>query len=83
MLYKKYHRSYVRQFKKGTKVKYRYRCDNGTETIIGKVIIEPFIYRSSITRRKYCWIELELPDGYLKLIDDKGIIITGKVEAVN
>ena len=70
MLYKKYHRNFVRQFKEGTKVKYRY--DDGTETIIGEVIIEPFIYRSSITRIKYCWIELELPDGYLKIIDDKG-----------
>ena len=81
MLYKKYHRSYVRQFKKGTKVKYRY--DNGTKTIIGKVIIEPFIYRSSITRRKYCWIELELPDGFLKIIDETGRKLTGNVEAVN
>lgn len=46
MLYKKYHRNFIRQFKKGTKVKYRY--DNGTETIIGKVITEPYYVGGTI-----------------------------------
>ena len=77
MLYKKYHRNFVRQFKKGTKIKYRYK--EGTETI-ERVVTKPFIYRSSIKRKKYCWIELELSNGYLKIIDDKGRKITGYVE---
>ena len=70
MLYKKYHRDFVKRFKNG--VKYRY--NDGIENIIEEVIIEPFIYWCSIEFFiKFCWIELELPDGYLKLIDEKGI----------
>ena len=68
MLYKKYHRNFVKRFRKG--VKYRY--NDYVENIIDEVIIEPFIYWCSITRYKYCWIELERPNGYLKLIDEKG-----------
>lgn len=79
MLYKKYHRDFVKQFKKGTKVRYWY--DDGTRTIIDKVIVEPFIYQSSITRRKYCWIEVELVDGYLKIIDDRGRKPAGMMDA--
>lgn len=70
MLYKKYHRNFVKRFKNG--VKYRY--NDGIENIIEEVIIEPFIYWCSIEFFiKFCWIELERPDGYLKLIDEKGI----------
>ena len=39
MLYKKYHRNFVRQFKKGTKVKFK----NYNSFIIGKVSSEPIV----------------------------------------
>lgn len=36
MLYKKYHRNYIRQFKEGTRFKYNYKCYTYT------VIKEPY-----------------------------------------
>ena len=67
MLYKKYHRNFVRQFKEGIKV--RYWAWNEKEPIISEVVSRPTIYKSVIPS---CWIEVELVQRCLMLIDDKG-----------
>ena len=67
MLYKKYHRNFVRQFKEGTKVKYWVWIEN--ESTISEVVSSPTIYKSVIPS---CWIEVELAHRCLMLIDDKG-----------
>lgn len=41
MLYKKYHRNYIRQFKKGAKVTYK---NNSQYEVVEIVIKEPFIF---------------------------------------
>ena len=45
MLYKKYHRSYVKQFKKGTKIVYRGK----NREMKFEVVREPFIYNCYYT----------------------------------
>lgn len=61
MLYKKYHRNFVKQFKIGAKFKYIF--SNGTEVII-KVIKKPTALLRSV--------ELEVGDGFFAIIDLKG-----------
>ena len=61
MLYKKYHRSYVRQFKRGT----NFAIGSGESYCTGKVINDPFYMFSSVYivgDTKHLWI-LVLPGG--------------------
>lgn len=60
MLYKKYHRNYVKQFKKGTKI----AIGSGEDYYSGKVVNDPFYMYSSvyIGDIKHLWI-LVLPSG--------------------
>ena len=60
MLYKKYHRNYVRQFKRETK----FAIGSGESYCSGKVINEPFYMYNSIYigDSKHAWI-LVLPNG--------------------
>lgn len=68
MLYKKYHRNFVRQFKEGTKIRYRLWIEK--EPIISEVVSRPTIFKSV---NPSCYkIELELTYRYLRLIDDRG-----------
>lgn len=84
MLYKKYHRSYVSQFKKGTII-----LDEDYEEETGKeleeeVSVEPYIcsdeFQISNENYYYCWIELVVSDEvFIKrnivVIDEKGKIV--------
>lgn len=67
MLYKKYHRNFVRQFKEGTKV--RYGMWNKDGPIISEVVSRPAIYKSV---NPSCYIRLELTYVYLRVIDGRG-----------
>ena len=60
MLYKKYHRNFVSQFKIGARFKFRF--SNGTEDII-EVIKKPYICDRVV--------ELEVVDGFFAIIDLK------------
>ena len=76
MLYKKYHRNFVRQFKEGTKVRYWEWIEN--EPIISEVVSRPAIYKSV---NPSCYkILLELTYKNLRIIDDRGRKL--KVEAI-
>ena len=76
MLYKKYHRSYVRQFKKGTII-----LDEDYEDY--KVSVEPYICydRFKFSFPNYYWIELvgSACDGFITrnivVINEKGRIV--------
>lgn len=77
MLYKKYHRNYVRRFKKGAKV--RYWCWIEPDPIISEVVNEEptIIYQSQLGYR----IHIGLTHRFLKIIDDRGRIL--RVEVIN
>jgi len=76
MLYKKYHRNFVRQFKEGTKVRYKIWIEN--EPIVSEVVRRPAIYKSV---NPSCYkIILELTHRFLGIIDDRGRKL--KVEAI-
>lgn len=68
MLYKKYHRNFVRQFKEGTKIRYWIWIEK--EPIISEVVSRPIIFKSV---NPSCYkIELELSYRHLRIIDDRG-----------
>ena len=61
MLYKKYHRNFVKQFKIGARFKFTF--SNGTEAI-NEVIKKP----KALLRM----VELEADDGFFAIVDMKG-----------
>ena len=79
MLYKKYHRNFVRKFKKGTKFEYTSRIDNITiqYCCTGELIIEPdrccrnapWILTSTTGNFGYCRFTLIFVDGVIEKVN--------------
>lgn len=63
MLYKKYHRNFVKQFKKGTKFRY---CHGGTKHIVEREPYYDGIFKGiRMTSGRYSGWNLIFPDGQL------------------
>ena len=86
MLYKKYHRNFVKQFKKEARIGFRYRDRGGASALVDVVKIEPCVDMESqidcydgifkgirMTGIYYDWV-LVYPSGYInhdvKAIED-------------
>lgn len=59
MLYKKYHRNFVRKFRKGVEFKW---VKDGNYTLTRTVITEPFVELNSTTRSHYIIIRATMND---------------------
>ena len=69
MLYKKYHRNYIKQLKKG--VKFKFSFYNHEEMVV-EVVVEPY-YDKAFWRRNICLIDSEHHN--LALVSSEGQLI--------